>query len=867
MPDPVVTTGARPVGRVDAILGALHRRRRALVAIALGALVAILLFGPNYGDLQTAAGAEAFRSLLPDQDHGRYLAAVAADLVFAAAYGAAALGYTQKTPLSRIGGALVAVGALFDQAENIALARNISAARTINDSSIEAMRRFGELKYLFIVAGLATMLGAYLWSRRTLLRQWLNLSWKPYLTFTAFLIALIPATGLRLPILTGAVLAGLVVSSGWLNKAVTADRDRCAAGGPDHGPARWMLALVQLAAAWLLIAAGSRWAGDGLDGLFFLGVALGVMSLGAFVSELRQNSRRRNLRGPAILVVSLVALTWAATTGTSAAIPLAVLGLILGELGTELATEDYQRIDTPVLPGWVICGIGIVIVAIGASLFSIDGVDPAHLLPLMAIIALFVFFAAADGDALILVILIAVALVWSTSPKGESPDPDRVANDSEPYFVVFGDSYISGEGADHFIPGTNEKVHDPDENSDHTHECRRSTTAWPFVLADMSARESSPVPDRVLFLACSGAVTENIHTDPRLAPAPAGVDAKTQRRGPAELALYRNAVSQLGHPPEFAVISIGGNDAGFGDIGQTCVAPGSCAEVGEQFLRSETRIDREQPVTGPPGGGRPESLVNIDDDLDAAYQRIKTELGEIPVVAVPYPMPLTGSGRCSGALLDENERRFIRGFVTELNAVIKAAAARNNLLYMEPMARALDGGAQLCSEVAGRAGLNFLALNPTSGSIQDSLNPKNWTHNSLHPNADGHRALADAAWKWFETHAPLSDVEPPDDGTHEVKAIGDVLEGGYVPQCDPAARPSCRVDGSIWVGEQVRTYLSKAVFPLVVSAAGLWLCLAPLLRGARRQVPPVTFLSVLWPGTRDAARRAAAAGRWVWRGE
>jgi lysophospholipase L1-like esterase len=836
----------------------VRERRRLLFAIAAVSLVLIVVVGPSYGDLQTVDTATAFRALA-NEGTGRYVAAGVIDLVFAAAYGLAALTMPMTPLASRLGALLVALGAAADEAENATLLRNIAGRATLTDSDVHLMRTFGHVKWALILAGLALLFAALLWKRRAHVMQWIAASWAWYLAFLGVVLLMVPIAELRRPWpwLIPFLLA-LAYLGSRLNDVVREDRSSPA----PHGAARALLATLQLAVGGLLAYLGYTYQGWRADVAFFLGVALIVMSLGSYVSELRETPWFPTRRGLVLVLCSLGLLAYATMTDRSVAVTLAIVGILVGEIGTELLSRDFLGWALPV-PNWTLGALGALVLVTGAALFVATGVDPGHAALVIAALAAIVYFASADGDSLIIVLLVAYALVWAVSPEEAKLDPDRRPVAGQPYFVVLGDSYISGEGAETFIEGTNEKVHGPDDpNRTYENECRRATTAWPFVVAEIAAqKKSTVVPSRVMFLGCSGAVSENISRLPRR-------NSKGEQQGPAELDLYEKQKRQLKlDPPKFVVISIGGNDAGFGDIGKTCVAPGSCAEVGEQFLRGRD-ADEPQQVDGPPGGGKAESLADIRDDLRATYTRVRKVVGAgVPVIAVPYPTPLTESGRCRGVLLDEDERRFIRGFVPELNGVIRDVATEEGtgMYVLDGMQDGLRGvGAQLCSKVAGQAGLNFFALNPTSGSLADSLNPKNWVHNSLHPNADGHRVLADVAYQWLSTVLPQS--QPPEHEPHTISPIRSVLDGAFVTQCNIADRASCDIDKGDWVSEQVHDSFGRALFPLAVVMFGLWLCINPMLRWAATKTPPVTLASILWPGLRDAASRVWGWMQWLWNG-
>ena len=56
--------------------------------------------------------------------------------------------------------------------------------------------------------------------------------------------------------------------------------------------------------------------------------------------------------------------------------------------------------------------------------------------------------------------------------------------------------------------------------------------------------------------------------------------------------------------------------------------------------------------------------------------------------------------------------------------------------------------------------LNYIAANPTGGSFASLSNPRNWFHNSLHPNAKGHEAIAKAINAWVAQNRQLIETSP-----------------------------------------------------------------------------------------------------------
>jgi hypothetical protein len=478
--------------------------------------------------------------------------------------------------------------------------------------------------------------------------------------------------------------------------------------------------------------------------------------------------------------------------------------------------------------------VGAVVVAGGLLWLHFIHVDLMHAFFIVGFLflALVVLMASVDGDALALVAVLVLALIFATKPSvGALPDGlEPVAG--EPYILVLGDSYMSGEGADEYLAGTNEVVDTRAAGDPHTNECRQAPTAWPFVVAGegsgartLAGDGDEEFPSRVLFLACAGAVTEDITTEPLLDDG--------EQEAPTQLALYEQAAATLG-PPAFVIVGIGGNDAGFGDIVSTCVGPGNCAELAEQFLRS-----RPGPQMSPSRSS--EALAHIDDDLERAYANIRDAVGEdVPIIATSYPIPINAEGHCWRVLLNSDERVFVRSFAAKLNEQIQRVAHGNDVIYMD-IARALvKRGKELCSTPLGNSGLNFLAFASKAGPIRESLNPGNWMHNSLHPNVGGHQAFADDGLKWFRDNWPLPDppsppgppIEPDVDAS--IDQVTATLEQRGVAQCEPQ-EDTCDIRDHGWLKEQAEELYDSALFPVALTTIGLAVALAPLVRCGRER--------------------------------
>ena len=212
---------------------------------------------------------------------------------------------------------------------------------------------------------------------------------------------------------------------------------------------------------------------------FFVGVALGVIAGGMLYSEFRRWRGPGHTLGPIMMLVALALLVVAIVVRPVAIFGLLVLAAVfLGELGTERASEDSHEVAStadptaarPSVNGAIVAGAGLLLLLVGFSLLVAVGTSPTAGLLVLGVLAVFVVLAIMDSDSALIVTLIAIVLAIAIQPPTESPDKAHRAVVDKPYFLVLGDSYISGEGADQFLAGTNTKT----PNADHTNECRQS---------------------------------------------------------------------------------------------------------------------------------------------------------------------------------------------------------------------------------------------------------------------------------------------------------------------------------------------------------------------------------------------------------
>lgn len=566
-----------------------------------------------------------------------------------------------------------------------------------------------------------------------------------------------------------------------------------------------------------------------VNGLAFAGLLLAIVGLGGLLAEWRSSTALAPWRGPAILVLCAVAFFVGSSQLTPglppAAIAAVAAGLFIAPIGISLTSEDLLdgRLGLPVPADrrrfvQLFAGAGIGLTS-AAFFWLVSGPATLELLLIgfaVAGVLVWLMTISAQGDIALLAIVVAAAGLSAhvdTDPLVEELGADA----GETVVVALGDSYMSGEGADRFLDGTNAKG---------SNECRRAATAWMPQLFEGEAGGVAGATDLV-FLACSGARGHQLYG------AAQGTRADTARN--VDDGVDRRQLNQLAHlervrtlddlDVELLVVSIGGNDAGFAAIGTACAAPGDCdkSRLADQWL---------------------DELPAVAAKLDAAYFEIARAVdGRFPVAVVPYPVPLTPEG-CAGSLMSPGEHAFLTRFVQELDATIEATAAKYGFRYVEPMERALgDGprdpdGWRLCDRE--KPGVNSVAIFSVNGLVEEQLNPANWLHNSFHPNEDGHRQLAGVFESWLDDQDDLR--APPRLAADARRPV--------VTEAEREARPCeitetgpqvCDTDSRDWAVDRTTELVQRNLVQLGLGLLGLWLLSLALVCEYRwrRQTRPV----------------------------
>ena len=300
--------------------------------------------------------------------------------------------------------------------------------------------------------------------------------------------------------------------------------------------------------------------------------------------------------------------------------------------------------------------------------------------------------------------------------------PHGTALDAAVTYVALGDSFTSGEGETdeaQYRDGTNEPPH----------MCHTSQRSYPYLVA-LKLRQS--IVDS-LNIACSGAVMTDIV---------GGGTYKGQggRVSDTYDQLYEDALAN-GRPgvapqrdfvkntqPDVVTIGVGGNDAGFMDKLKSCILPGTCdwAKTGEGRYAVAAEI-----------GALEDRYVNL-------FKKVKEVSPTTELYAVGYPDVISDENDSCGGLVDifitNEERLFIRYAIQRINDVMKAAAQRADIRYID-----VEGsytGHEICGDAKPMA-MNLLRFGDDMSPVSALPSLKIIGAESFHPTPFGHQRVAD----------------------------------------------------------------------------------------------------------------------------
>jgi lysophospholipase L1-like esterase len=204
------------------------------------------------------------------------------------------------------------------------------------------------------------------------------------------------------------------------------------------------------------------------------------------------------------------------------------------------------------------------------------------------------------------VIVSSAALALAASPAAHAASTAR--------YVALGDSYSSGLGAGNYISSSGS--------------CDRSNDAYPEQWSDDNS------PASFVSVACSGSTTADVIV---------------------------SQVPALSASTTLASITIGGNDAGFASVMETCMleSTSSClnaVSAAEAFITSPSQLPAR---------------------LDTTLSTIRAHAPYAKIVVLGYPdlYDLSKSGTCTG--LSTRDRTALNGGADALDGALATAAAAN----------------------------------------------------------------------------------------------------------------------------------------------------------------------------------------------
>lgn len=300
-------------------------------------------------------------------------------------------------------------------------------------------------------------------------------------------------------------------------------------------------------------------------------------------------------------------------------------------------------------------------------------------------------------------------------------------------YLALGDSYSSGEG-DNDRYGINYYRKFTDIPGDASRgipqeKCHVSTRSYPYLLA-LKMGLGADGSKRWDTVACSGAETRDIY-DGR----PNDYLGQYGRlKGYSAEALKTQALNEFipgrqeqiefvkKYKPKVITLTIGGNDVEFGNKIKACVSGFNTCEYA-----NAQRPDMAGEIKNQYG-----KLVKLYNDLYLSSDK------KAKIYVLSYPQFINGDNDaiCNRYLvfLDTAEREMIQNSVTYLNNVIKEAARSTGVKYVDiedslKEHRLCDDGEKYVEGANFRVGTAVLT-----------------DYGSFHPNAKGHRAIAERVW-------------------------------------------------------------------------------------------------------------------------
>lgn len=289
--------------------------------------------------------------------------------------------------------------------------------------------------------------------------------------------------------------------------------------------------------------------------------------------------------------------------------------------------------------------------------------------------------------------------------------------------AIVGDSYIAGEGSFGYLAGTN--VHDPAEARNL---CHRSVSSWAYQVGQrLAAFRINSAHPLLRSFACSGATTRNVEHG--------------QYTEPSQVDQLRAFDQDGGRHVDIVFASMGGNDAGFRSIIETCMAIKCLRSTwkDKQLAAAESAAARGEGTLEKIKAAAPHATVfltgypSIVDPPDGGC-------GDLGLTSTEAA--LLHYSRFAGALVDaagnfrvdDHEQAWLNGtLIPALNDDLRRAAAEAGVRWIDPTG--WFHGHSVCSNVPYGNGL-------AAGEDFPAV-PKPFLGNeSFHPNPDGYAEMA-----------------------------------------------------------------------------------------------------------------------------
>lgn len=318
--------------------------------------------------------------------------------------------------------------------------------------------------------------------------------------------------------------------------------------------------------------------------------------------------------------------------------------------------------------------------------------------------------------------------------------------------VILGDSYSSGEGSGDYLSATT----GAEEG------CHRSNNTYGTALFGTS---SSTI------IACSGAVAGDLFSP------------NAERKVEAQL----RQVNALDAAPGLVLMTIGGNDMGFGAIVSTCVMPGDCSSDEAFVAETFTSIASLQ-------ASLEHSYRAIHGTVNSASQLSDRSGTPAPIVVLAYPQALPDWRRASCGGFSAAEVKFANDVVTALDEVIadsvSAVAGEGVPVYFAGQVQeAVLPDHTSCSDEPFINGVDL--VNGAWGTVTGSK------VELMHPNTSGYQAMANSLVAWSQTDA----AQPSRAG----------LVPGHAPITVGPSAPSATIDLSTAAEQSIRVEAGAAV--------------------------------------------------------